>query len=102
MRLGLICVGRLKAGPERELYARYASRIAALRRIPGHRVRLQRYTTPFDMTGQPTITLPGGFTAAGLPVGVQLAAGALREDLLVRAGRAFQRETDWHRRRPPG
>jgi 23S rRNA (pseudouridine1915-N3)-methyltransferase len=33
MRLGLICVGRLKAGPERELYARYASRIAALRRI---------------------------------------------------------------------
>lgn len=33
MRLGLICVGRLKAGPERELYARYAGRVAALRRI---------------------------------------------------------------------
>ena len=33
MRLGLICVGRLKTGPERELYARYASRIASLRRI---------------------------------------------------------------------
>lgn len=33
MRLGLICVGRLKSGPERDLYARYASRIAALRRI---------------------------------------------------------------------
>lgn len=33
MRLGVICVGRLKAGPERELYARYAERIAALRRI---------------------------------------------------------------------
>ncbi|MGE5388067.1 MAG: 23S rRNA (pseudouridine(1915)-N(3))-methyltransferase RlmH, partial [Hyphomicrobiales bacterium] len=33
MRLGLICVGRLKAGPEREIYARYAERIAALRRI---------------------------------------------------------------------
>ena len=33
MRLGLICVGRLKSGPERELFARYASRIAALRRI---------------------------------------------------------------------
>jgi 23S rRNA (pseudouridine1915-N3)-methyltransferase len=31
--LGLICVGRLKAGPEREIYARYAERIAALRRI---------------------------------------------------------------------
>lgn len=33
MRLGLICVGRLKAGPEREIYARYAERVAALRRI---------------------------------------------------------------------
>ena len=33
MRLGLICVGRLKAGPEREIYARYAERIAALRRL---------------------------------------------------------------------
>lgn len=33
MRLGLVCVGRLKAGPEREIYARYAERIAALRRI---------------------------------------------------------------------
>ncbi len=33
MRLGLVCVGRLKAGPEREIYARYAERVAALRRI---------------------------------------------------------------------
>lgn len=32
MRLGLICVGRLRAGPEREIYARYAGRIASLRR----------------------------------------------------------------------
>jgi 23S rRNA (pseudouridine1915-N3)-methyltransferase len=33
MRLGLLCVGRLKSGPERELYTRYTDRIAALRRI---------------------------------------------------------------------
>ncbi len=33
MKLGLICVGRLKAGPEREIYARYAERITALRRL---------------------------------------------------------------------
>jgi amidase len=82
------------AGPSLE-------RIAALRAVPGHRVRLQRYSAPFDMTGQPTITLPAGLTSGGLPVAVQLAAGALREAVLVRAGRAFQRETDWHRRRPP-
>jgi 23S rRNA (pseudouridine1915-N3)-methyltransferase len=33
MKLGLICVGRMKAGPERELFARYAGRVAALRRM---------------------------------------------------------------------
>jgi Asp-tRNA(Asn)/Glu-tRNA(Gln) amidotransferase A subunit family amidase len=53
------------------------------------------------MTGQPTITLPAGIAPAGLPVAVQLVAAGLREDLLVRAGRAVQRVTDWHLRRPP-
>ncbi|WP_036291122.1 23S rRNA (pseudouridine(1915)-N(3))-methyltransferase RlmH [Methylosinus sp. PW1] len=33
MRLGILCVGRLKAGPERELYTRYASRVAAMRNL---------------------------------------------------------------------
>ncbi|MBY6242304.1 23S rRNA (pseudouridine(1915)-N(3))-methyltransferase RlmH [Methylosinus sp. Sm6] len=33
MRLGLLCVGRLKAGPERELFARYAARVAAMRNL---------------------------------------------------------------------
>ncbi len=61
---------------------------------------MMRYTTPFDLTGHPTITLPGGRTATGAPVGFQLVAGHLREDLLVRAGWAYQRVTAWHRRRP--
>ena len=59
-----------------------------------------RYTCPFDMTGSPTITLPGGFTAAGMPVGFQLVGRHFEEDLLVRAGWAFQQVTDWHRRHP--
>jgi amidase len=62
--------------------------------------RLQRYTCVFDMTGSPALTLPGGFDGAGLPIGVQLVAGRLREDLLVRAGIAYQGATDWHERRP--
>ena len=61
---------------------------------------LQRYTCPFDMTGHPTITLPGGFSAAGLPIGFQLVAANLDEATLVRAGAAFQRVTSWHRRHP--
>jgi amidase len=62
--------------------------------------RLQRYTCPFDMTGHPTITLPGGFSATGLPIAFQLVAAHLAEATLVRAGAAFQRVTSWHRRHP--
>jgi amidase len=62
--------------------------------------KLQRYTAPFDMTGHPTITLPGGFTDSGLPIGFQLIAADLCEATLVRAGVAFQGATSWHRRHP--
>ena len=62
--------------------------------------KLQRYTCPFDMTGHPTITLPGGASADGLPIAFQLVAARLDEAMLVRAGAAFQRATSWHRRRP--
>jgi amidase len=61
---------------------------------------LQRYTCPFDMTGHPTITLPGGFSATGLPIAFQLVAADLDEATLVRVGAAFQRITSWHRRHP--
>jgi amidase len=62
--------------------------------------KLQRYTCPFDMTGHPTITLPGGFSEAGLPIAFQLIAANLDEATLVRAGAAFQGATTWHRRHP--
>jgi amidase len=61
---------------------------------------LLRFTSPFDVTGSPTITLPGGFTAKRLPVAFQLVSRPLEEDLLLRAGHAFQLATDWHKRRP--
>ncbi|MEQ1806467.1 MAG: amidase [Burkholderiaceae bacterium] len=63
--------------------------------------RLVHFTAPFDTTGSPALTFPAGFTPAGAPVGVQLVARHLDEALLVRAGRAFQRVTDWHSRCPP-
>ena len=59
-----------------------------------------RYTSPFNMSGSPTITLPSGFTRQGTPVAFQLVARHMEEALLVRAGRAYQRETDWHRKHP--
>lgn len=61
---------------------------------------LLRFTAPFDMSGSPTITLPGGVTTAGLPIGFQLVARHLDEALLVRAGHAYQQVTDWHKGKP--
>ncbi len=52
------------------------------------------------MSGHPTITLPGGFSEAGMPIAFQLVAAGLSEATLVRAGAAFQAVTAWHRRHP--
>jgi amidase len=61
---------------------------------------LVRFTTPFNAGGVPTISLPGGFTEDGLPVGIQLIGERLSEVTLIRAGVAFQRVTAFHTRRP--
>lgn len=61
---------------------------------------LLRFNSPFNLTGVPTISLPGGFTPEGLPIGVQLVGPALSEPALIRAGAAFQRVTDHHTRHP--
>ena len=71
-----------------------------LGRDPSALLSLTRFTSPFDMSGSPTITLPSGFTDAGTPIAFQLVARHMEEQLLVRAGRAYQRETNWHRRHP--
>jgi amidase len=61
---------------------------------------LQRYTAPLDLMGNPTITLPGGLTDSGIPIGFQLAGRHLDEATLLRAGIAFQSATTWHTRHP--
>jgi amidase len=71
----------------------------ARRTSAGTEARL-RFTAPFDMSRHPTLTLPGGQTAEGLPVGFQIVGRHMEEALLLRAGHAFQQATEWHRRRP--
>jgi amidase len=61
---------------------------------------LVRYTMPFNMSGSPTITLPCGFTDAGTPVAFQFVGRHFEEEMLVRAGYAYQTATDWHRQHP--
>jgi amidase len=60
-----------------------------------------RYTAPFDMSGHPTLTLPGGMTGDGVPTGFQIVGRAFDEAGLLAAGHAYQQQTDWHLRRPP-
>ena len=63
-------------------------------------MRLTRFTAPHDMSGSPTLSLPCGFDSAGLPLGFQLVGREFSEDLLLRAGHAYQGMTDWHDRHP--
>jgi amidase len=60
-----------------------------------------RYTAPFDMSGHPTLTLPGGMTRDGMPIGFQIVARAFGEAGILAAGHAYQQATDWHLARPP-
>jgi len=48
------------------------------------------FTVPFNLTGQPGASIPCGLTKAGLPVGLQIVAAKYREDLVLRASRAYE------------
>jgi aspartyl-tRNA(Asn)/glutamyl-tRNA(Gln) amidotransferase subunit A len=60
-----------------------------------------RNTYAGGLGGIPGLSLPCGFTNAGLPVALQLEAAWWQEPTLLRAGVAYQSQTDWHRMRPP-
>jgi amidase len=64
-------------------------------------LQMIRYTAPFDLTGNPTIVLPAGFSSAGVPISMQIVGKHAGEAVLCAAGHAFQQATDWHLRRPP-
>jgi len=62
--------------------------------------KLLRNTAPFSLLFWPSVSVPCGFTAEGLPVGLQISARPGADELALRVALAYQRVTDWHSRMP--
>ena len=58
------------------------------------------FTKPFNFSGSPTLSVPCGFTADGLPLSVQFVGRSLSEAMLCRIGHAYEQATEWHTRHP--
>jgi aspartyl-tRNA(Asn)/glutamyl-tRNA(Gln) amidotransferase subunit A len=59
------------------------------------------YTISGNLAGLPGVSVPCGFTRAGLPIGLQILGPPFEEAKLLRIARMHERATDWHTRRPP-
>jgi len=55
-----------------------------------------------NLAGIPAISVPSGFSAEGLPTGIQFLGRAYEENMVIAAARAYQDETEWHLCHPPG
>jgi amidase len=73
---------------------------ARVRRLAGAKLDTS-FTFPHDLAGTPTLALPCGVSAAGLPYTMQLAGGPLSEAMLCQIGQAYEDATRWHTLRPP-
>jgi aspartyl-tRNA(Asn)/glutamyl-tRNA(Gln) amidotransferase subunit A len=57
-------------------------------------------TIPVNLAGLPGISIPCGFDAQGMPIGLQIIGNVLREDVLLQAAYAYEQSTTWHQQRP--
>jgi len=63
--------------------------------------RLTRFTSPFNLTGLPALSLPCGMTKERLPIGLQIVSRAWADAKVLNLGHLFEQSTDWHQRFPP-
>jgi amidase len=76
--------------------------LAGLVSDPEANRRLIQFTSPFNASGHPALSVPIGFTEQGLPLGGQLIGRKCQDDLLCMVGMVLQSHSDWHRQVPPG
>ena len=58
------------------------------------------YTIPANLVGIPGISIPCGFTSAGLPIGMQILGKHFDEKKLLKVAKLFENETDFHLKKP--
>jgi len=66
------------------------------------RVYPRQARQPFNVTGQPAIAIPAGFTTDGLPLSIQIVGHNWQEARVYRIAHAYEQATGWGKRRPPG
>ncbi|MEL6342746.1 MAG: amidase [Myxococcota bacterium] len=74
---------------------------AALQNLGSNALAATPNTQLFNMTGQPAMSVPLHWSPSGLPIGIQFAADAGREDLLLRLARQLEQARPWDNKRPP-
>jgi len=76
---------------------------AAIKREESDKIRNPELenTGQFDVYGIPAITVPCGLTSGGLPVGLMIAGPRFSEGKVLALAAAYERATEWHKRRPP-
>ncbi len=75
--------------------------ITAVLENPAREPTLIRNTLPFNVFGIPAISVPCGFTRAGLPIGLQIIGPRLGETRVLALAHAYEQATEWYRREPP-
>ena len=72
----------------------------ALLNAPGGGAAGGNNNSAFDVFGLPSISVPCGFTASGLPIGLQITGAHWAEPTVLALAYAYEQATDWHTRHP--
>ena len=65
------------------------------------RLATTRFMRALNLAGLPLLSVPSGFDSGGMPIGLQIIGALFDERTVLEVGHAYERATEWHKRRPP-